>query len=212
MFSYELNGGTILKGSNPTEYNINDSIKLIEPNREGDTFHGWLMRVNGTSSLSNSIAKGTTGDITFIAIWESSKDIFKVEYISNNGDGTIGTSIKLKGESIKISSASALSRTGYAFTCWNTNADGTGNDYKPGDSYSNDENLTLYAKWTPITYQISYDLDGGTLSSSNPNSLSAKLLPVSPIFPLVSLSIKVAIRIMERWMTAGISSFCHPPL
>ena len=31
-------------------------------------------------------------------------------------------------------------------------------------------NITLYAKWTPVTYKISYELDGGTNASANPTT------------------------------------------
>ncbi len=36
----------------------------------------------------------------------------------------------------------------YSFKCWNTKADGTGRSYAPGDQYSQNANMTLYAQWS----------------------------------------------------------------
>ena len=52
---------------------------------------------------------------------------------------------------------------GYDFTGWNTKADGTGNDYAPGQEINLTKNLYLYAKWEakdPVT--LTYIYNGGT--------------------------------------------------
>lgn len=54
---------------------------------------------------------------------------------------------------------------GYDFNKWNTMPDGTGTNYTPAtstlSSYSLKENLTLYAQWTPTTYTVTFDANGG---------------------------------------------------
>ena len=40
-----------------------------------------------------------------------------------------------------------LSRTGYTFDGWNTQADGNGTDYTPGTTFNISSSVTLYAKW-----------------------------------------------------------------
>ena len=63
---------------------------------------------------------------------------------------------------------------GYAFKEWNTKADGSGNSYADKgiltvgskQSYAGNNTLTLYAQWTPITYTIKFDGNGGTGSMS----------------------------------------------
>ena len=42
-------------------------------------------------------------------------------------------------------------RDGYTFTGWNTKTDGTGTSYAPGDSYTANEDVTLYAQWVANT-------------------------------------------------------------
>jgi uncharacterized repeat protein (TIGR02543 family) len=75
---------------------------------------------------------------------------------------TYGTAQKL--------TANAFTRTGYTFAGWNTKADGSGTSYDNGESVSNltttnGGTVTLYAKWTPINYPITYHLNGGTLDT-----------------------------------------------
>ena len=73
-----------------------------------------------------------------------------------------------------------LTRTGYVFAGWNTKADGTGTLYDETTKYTptdlvpalatGDQELALYAKWTPITYSVHYDPNGatsGTMSNSS---------------------------------------------
>ena len=49
-----------------------------------------------------------------------------------------------------VLSGSQMEREGYRFQCWNTNADGSGTDYKPGETFlisDYNRDVTLYAKW-----------------------------------------------------------------
>jgi len=51
------------------------------------------------------------------------------------------------GSSITLPGGSGLSKTGFTFGGWNTNAYGTGINYNTGSSYTVNGNATLYAKW-----------------------------------------------------------------
>ncbi|MEE1069892.1 MAG: DUF4832 domain-containing protein [Paludibacteraceae bacterium] len=44
----------------------------------------------------------------------------------------------------------------YTFAGWNTAADGTGTSYAAGEAITITENTTLYAQWTPCTYDVKY--------------------------------------------------------
>ena len=61
-------------------------------------------------------------------------------------------------------------RTGYTFNGWYTSSSGGTYVGTSGSSYSPTSNTTLYAHWTPITYNISYNLNNGTHGSSHPTS------------------------------------------
>lgn len=57
-----------------------------------------------------------------------------------------------------------FTREDYAFNRWNTAPDGSGTTYYANtsfSSYSLTENLTLYAQWTPTTYLVTFDSNGG---------------------------------------------------
>lgn len=72
---------------------------------------------------------------------------------------TSGTSVTIKGNSGR------LDKTGYNFAGWNGNASGTGTDYTPAETFSISNNTTLYAKWTPKNFSITYK-DQGNVSFS----------------------------------------------
>ncbi|MDD5923391.1 MAG: InlB B-repeat-containing protein [Clostridia bacterium] len=62
--------------------------------------------------------------------------------------------------------ANAFARTGYTFGSWNTKADGTGTSYTDKQSVTDlvtlpTDEITLYAQWTPITYNIKFVPNGG---------------------------------------------------
>ena len=60
-------------------------------------------------------------------------------------------------------------RKGYTFAGWYTQSNGTGTKYNPGSNYAADQNggtVNLYAKWTPWTYNIKYDQNVKSTSSS----------------------------------------------
>ena len=66
--------------------------------------------------------------------------------------------------------ANAFTRTGYTFVGWNTKADGTGTNYTNGASVKNlteSGSITLYAKWTPNTYNIIFNTNGGAGTMAN---------------------------------------------
>ena len=56
-------------------------------------------------------------------------------------------------------------RTGYQFTLWNTQADGTGTGYQPGQSVqdltlTDQETVELFAQWKANQYQVSFNPNG----------------------------------------------------
>jgi len=56
-----------------------------------------------------------------------------------------------------------LARTGYAFSGWNTAADGSGTTYPAGGTYTANAAVTLYARWTQgPTFTVTYNGNGNT--------------------------------------------------
>ena len=166
--SYELDGGSYPEGrSNPKTYTIEtENFTLNDPEKDGYEFLGWKTSEGEEPNKNVSIFKGTTGDLAFMAVW---RPAFSIIYDANGGEGYVDRTYKQKGESVEVPQASGISREGYSFVCWNTSMDGSGTDYKPGDSYKEDVDIRLYAKWTAVKYTISYDLAGGTMPDGKSN-------------------------------------------
>ena len=168
--------GTYPEGvSNPRKYTIEtETFVLNNPEREGYEFLGWKVSLDGKPNKRCSVNKGTTGDLYFYDEWRELKS-YSISYDSNGGVGS-KISYAYEGNSIEIADSSDVSWRGYEFVCWNTESDGSGTDYKPGELYEKDEDLKLYAKWNVIKYAISYDLAGGTLpeGKSNPTEYTVE--------------------------------------
>ena len=89
----------------------------------------------------------------------------KLTYDANGGEGAIDSATGVTGESMTVAE-NGFTRNDYTFTGWNTQADGKGTAYKPGDSFTLTETDTvLYAQWSknaPAQVNVSYDANGGT--------------------------------------------------
>ena len=88
---------------------------------------------------------------------------FSVGYDANGGTGEVTDSSEyLAGASATVLAGDALSKENYEFAGWNTEADGTGTDYAPGDSLVVEGDTTLYAQWNRTHYVVTYNPNGGT--------------------------------------------------
>lgn len=75
----------------------------------------------------------------------------KVTY-NGNGGSNIGVETLLWGETVwdGYLTTTVPTRTGYQFTGWNTQANGTGTSYASGAYISVTDDTVLYAQWTPL--------------------------------------------------------------
>ncbi len=61
-----------------------------------------------------------------------------------------------------------LARTGFHFAGWNTAANGSGTNYATAARYAVNAGVTLYAKWTAVTYAVTYHANGATSGTVPP--------------------------------------------
>jgi len=83
---------------------------------------------------------------------------------------------------VTVPTAGTLLKTGYAFAGWNTQSDGNGVTYRPGDSFTPTGNSTLYTKWV-AAYTVTFANGGGTGTSPTQPALAAGgtfTLPANP--------------------------------
>ena len=89
--------------------------------------------------------------------------IYIVTYNINGGTGTIPAAQTVNaGNSVWLANGSEISRGNFTFDGWNIESDGTGTNRNAGTWFTPTGNITLYARWTPITYIITYNINGGT--------------------------------------------------
>jgi uncharacterized repeat protein (TIGR02543 family)/LPXTG-motif cell wall-anchored protein len=81
---------------------------------------------------------------------------------NGNGAGVEGTMSRQVASTATALTTNTFTRPGYTFAGWTTAADGTGTAYADGASYAFAANTTLYARWTPVSYTVSYDTQAGS--------------------------------------------------
>jgi uncharacterized repeat protein (TIGR02543 family) len=96
-------------------------------------------------------------DIT-VRCEESAAAFYTVTYNANGGTGAPGAQEKEEDVNLVLSNT-VPTRDGCTFKGWNTAADGSGDSYAPGDTYTANAALTLYAQWY---YPVTYNANGGT--------------------------------------------------
>ena len=155
--TYHLDGGTNA-ASNPASYTIEDNTIILEaPTRDGHDFIGWYTDSSLTQHIT-AINPEQCEDITLYAKWRERdyKITYMDAYSHNNpayykeADGTV----PLKEPS----------RKGYTFSGWYLNENHTEPVTEIDTSQCRD--ITIYAAWSPNTYKVAYDLNGGTIDPS----------------------------------------------
>ena len=131
------------------------------------TFTGWNTKADGSGTAYSAGASFTLTDKETVLYAQWSKNApaqVNVSYDANGGVGTMESVTGDVGSEIVIQQ-SGFTRSEYTFTGWNTQADGKGTAYKPGDSFTlTDIDTVLYAQWSknaPAQVKVSYNANGG---------------------------------------------------
>ena len=100
----------------------------------------------------------------------------------NANGGSVGTASKKVFINTPYGTLPAPTRTGYYFAGWYTAASG-GSLVKEDTNVSITSNQTLYAHWTPYTYTVSYNANGGTGAPGNQTKTHDQSLTLSSVKP-----------------------------
>ena len=166
--SYDSNGGS---GSMPVkDYKIGEEVTVLPVSFTapvGLKFNRWNTKEDGTGSTYNPGEKFLidSSEVTLYAIWID-KDAHSINYYNTYGVSNPNPYSYLESKTVTIQ---PISRDYYTFEGWYRNSSFTGSEitgWTPG-TYSS--NIRLYAKWTPIRYNITYNIDGGTIPSGQYN-------------------------------------------
>ena len=157
--NYVLNGGTN-NDSNPATYTVEDAVTFAAPSKTGYTFNGWYSNAQFTGVLVEGITLGSHGEITLYASFSVN------EYtITFNANGGTTVAAITQNYGTEVTAPASPSKTGYRFAGWYADA-----ELKTPYAFTTipAEDITVYAKWTIVEYEIVYNLDGGTNNESNP--------------------------------------------
>ena len=133
----------------------------------GYTFAGWFTtQADGEQVQDNATL---TADLTLYAQWTANS--YTVTFEANGGEGSMNQQT-FTYDVAQALNQNTFTRTGYSFTGWNTQANGSGSTYVDKAEVQNltteeGANITLYAQWTANTYTIRFvDENGTELQSS----------------------------------------------
>lgn len=166
-------------------FSYGESVRIRDVNTDktGYTFDGWNTRADGkgqsfdagsqvTSSVVQKISKLCTNDngvltLTLYPVWTANKHT--VYCYRNDGSDASATEITVAyGQTYsKLSDVTKnTKRVGYTFKGWST-SEKKFNQVKPTDKLTKDDDVVLYAHWTPITYKVTFNCNGGKYGKSS---------------------------------------------
>lgn len=146
-------------------HKIGSTVGIDAAVSSGYTWSQWSGNTNYLNSAITTKANSVTipsSNISLIA--NATANTYTVTFNSNGG--TTPTTSKNVTYNSTYGTLPTPSRTGYSFNGWYTATSG-GIQKTSSSTYSTVGNSTLYAQWSPITYTITFDSNGGTGSMNN---------------------------------------------
>ncbi len=151
-------------GSVTLEYNGVERIIAANPpaNQQHDTPTSFGCSMTASGDFWRPY-QGTLSNMS-IRLMEGSS--YTINYDANSGTGEMTAQVVRTGRIINLD-PNTFVRSGYAFTGWNTSADGSGDNYTDKQQVRSivggGEEVTLYAMWTEVQpYTIKFNANGGT--------------------------------------------------
>ncbi|SFI26372.1 Listeria/Bacterioides repeat-containing protein [Pseudobutyrivibrio sp. OR37] len=139
------------------------------------TFAGWTVKVGSAeptvAKKGVSLTATIAGNVELTATW-TNKAKTTVKFDANEGTGSMADQVVYAGDQNVTLKPVAFTRTGYSFDGWATTKTGSV-EYDDEDALtpaSSDSTITLYAKWTPWTRQVTLKSTVGSVSSISPIS------------------------------------------
>ncbi len=170
--SYDPAGGEFKEGQGPKEeelhvvYDQTYTICTSVPEREGYNFLGWSVNGGEIHTAGSQFIWDFAANATLVAQWANAE--YEVTYDKKADDATVTPASSKVYYDKPYGTLATANRTGYTYQ-WYSDP-----NYQDSALVTSDVivkipvNHTLYAKWTPITYTIAYNLGGGFVEGVNP--------------------------------------------
>lgn len=156
---YMANGGEYAPMTQQKLYGVDLTLSMEYPIREGYSFEGWAIIPNGEVVYQKDIeyVYRENNSLILYAVWK--EKTFTVLYDANTGYAEPTPQVKKEGIPIQLTNQKPM-KDGYRFIGWSTTRDSQIVAYSPGDMYTLDMDITLYAIWEILVYDITYDIYG----------------------------------------------------
>ena len=159
--AYDLGDGTADPG-NPASYNYETAtFTLKAPERPDSEFLGWTGSNGDEPQKEVTIENGSLGDLSYKANWK--RIYYSITYELNGGSVTGNPDTYTEKDEFTLN---APTRDGCEFLGW-VGSNGSKAQKTVTVAKGTTGDLKYSAKWRQIDYRITYDLDGGTTSTSN---------------------------------------------
>ncbi|WP_244294766.1 InlB B-repeat-containing protein [Lysinibacillus fusiformis] len=169
--SFEVDGGSEIANQSVV-YGGKATMPEIEPTKAGYTFGGWYTDAGSTQAYD--FTSVITEAVTIYAKWNAQMHTVSFEV---DGGSTVSNQSVAHGEKASTPTQ-APTKAGYTFEGWYTDVTHT-------DIYDfNKEitaNTTIYAKWEPLKYTVSFEVDGGSTVSNQSVAHGEKASEPTPV-------------------------------
>jgi len=154
-----LSGGTITGGLTHSGTFPNDFVPNT-PTRTHFTFMGWSLTSGGAVHYAPGTAVAFYNTRTIFAVWE---DITYTVTLDLNG-GSITGNLTHSGIFPNSFTPNIPTRTHFTFQGWSRDGINGAVHYAPSTAVSFFDTRNIYAIWQDITYTVTLNLNGGTIS------------------------------------------------
>ncbi len=183
--SYSANGGTGAPSAQTKTHGVTLILSVTKPTKTYYTFLGWS--VSSTATVATYAAGGTfttNANTMLYAVWEYTPPTYTISYNANGGSGAPASQTKTYGVSLVLSGV-IPTRTNYTFLGWSTSSGAASATYSAGGSFTANADTTLYAVWkyTPPTYTVSFNANGGSGAPSSQTKTYGVALTLSSVVP-----------------------------
>ena len=157
----------MLSSNNPATYTIESGdFTLNNPTKTGYTFEGWTGTGLTEETKSVTIAEHSTGDRSYTANWALNQ--YNISFDLGGGvfSNENPTSYNYETQTFTLNNPT---KEGYEFLGWSVEGDeGLLSEVEISEGTTGDRKYI--ANWKISEYTISYELNGGTVSTDNPTS------------------------------------------
>jgi len=158
---FDANGGTVSE-TTKTVYYGQAYGTLPTPTRNYYTFAGWYTSKSGGTKITSTSTVSALANQTLYARWTANK--YTVTFDANGG--SVSTANMQVTYNQKYGTLPTPTREYYTFNGWFTAKSG-GTKVTADTVLSTGGDVTLYARWTANKYTVTFDANGGSVSTAS---------------------------------------------